>query len=408
MVFVEDDDQHRRLAVRPSSSSSSSSSRDVVVAAEVKAEPGFADTDDDDEEEATAVLKPRHTRIVVVASMRHENTDWLQQELPGEQTAIYMADGEDPSPSSYPSSSSYPPSSPRHHTPRNKGHEAMTYLSYIIAAYDTLPDVVVFLHAHRWTHHNNAVQDGDAAQLVRDLRTAHVLRVGYLNLRCHWEPGCPDHLQPGRSRNDSFSEVSDLEQAMAEQWPLLFPAAAASPLPTAIAQACCSQFAVSRARIHAHPLQAYLRWRDWLLRTRLTDYYSGRVWEYLWQVVFAGRAVSCPRERACYCEGFGICFADDWAYARWGAMKETVNGLRAELRRGLGEGGSDVAALWGQIDELDGRLRELREDAVRRGREMAVVEEEEETKSERRGVRPSLSPTPRQAPSGKDKGERSG
>jgi hypothetical protein len=92
---------------------------------------------------------------------------------------------------------------------------------------------------------------------------------------------------------------------LAKSWSELFPL---DPIPNLLAQPCCAQFALSRDRIQALPLERYVFYRDWLLRTSLSDYISGRVWEYVWQFVFTGKAVVCPAEHICYCDGFGVCF----------------------------------------------------------------------------------------------------
>ena len=59
--------------------------------------------------------------------------EWLEKEIPDQPTAIYVVD--DP----------YAPL----HPPKNKGHEVMVYLTYIIDHYDELADVTMFMHAHQ-------------------------------------------------------------------------------------------------------------------------------------------------------------------------------------------------------------------------------------------------------------------
>jgi len=128
------------------------------------------------------------------------------------------------------------------------------------------------------------------------------------NLRCHWEPGCPSWIHPGVIEED----ISKQEETMlARSWSELFPF---DPIPNVLAQPCCAQFAISRDRIRSIPLATYVFYRDWLLRTPLSDYISGRVWEYIWQFVFTGKNVVCPKEHICYCDGFGVCFGGEDEY----------------------------------------------------------------------------------------------
>lgn len=63
---------------------------------------------------------------------------------------------------------------------RNKGHEVMVYLSYIIDHYENLSDVNVFLHSHRFTWHNNELLGNDAAEMVRRLSAERVQREGFV------------------------------------------------------------------------------------------------------------------------------------------------------------------------------------------------------------------------------------
>ncbi|KAI9806621.1 MAG: hypothetical protein M1825_006078 [Sarcosagium campestre] len=226
-----------------------------------------------------------YTRVLVLASTKDEDTSWVAKELPELDKAIYVVN--DPKASLRP--------------PLNKGHELMVYLTFIIDNYDQLPELVLFMHAHRWAYHNNEVLGADAVKMIKALSSERVIREGYMNLRCVWDPGCPAHLRPLAKELD----FHHMQPVMADQWPHLFPH---RDIPETLAQPCCSQFAVSRERLRSISLREFISYRDWLLRTPVTDYYSGRLWEYLWQYVFTGQGVHCPEAHVCYCDGFGYCF----------------------------------------------------------------------------------------------------
>lgn len=49
---------------------------------------------------------------------------------------------------------------------------------------------------------------------------------------------------------------------------------------------CCAQFLVHRKRILARPKAVYERIQKWLIETPTENYYSGRVMEYTWHVLF--------------------------------------------------------------------------------------------------------------------------
>lgn len=257
-----------------------------------------------------------YTRTLVMARTSGENVDWIDEEL-GDmlkprgllETAIYVVDDH---------------SAPLH-PPKNKGHEVMVYLSYIIDHYDTLPDISIFMHYHRYAWHNNDMMDNDAAYMVRHLSPERVTREGYMNLRCMWDPGCPAWLHPGATvRNVNKQE----EELVAAAWSELFPQ---DMIPTVLAQPCCAQFAVSRARIRALPQERYISMRDWLLRTPLSDYLSGRVFEYIWQFIFTASAIACPSMSVCHCDGYGLCFGTPEAFDNWFEMRYEMANYEDEL-----------------------------------------------------------------------------
>ncbi len=250
-----------------------------------------------------------YSRVMVVPHIKEEDIKWMADELPDMNISVYVADD----PSAY------------LHPPRNKGHEVMVYLTYIIDHYDSLPDIVLFMHAHRWTHHNNEFLGHDAVEMIRRLNNAHVIRNGYMNMRCHWGPGCPEWLHPVSTQELLGKQE---EKVLSKCWSELFPL---EPMPTFLAQPCCAQFALSKERLLAIPLGRYVFYRDWILRTPLSDYISGRIWEYSWQFVFTGQNVYCPAEHTCYCDGFGICFGGKARYKDFLELRNTKQGFESEL-----------------------------------------------------------------------------
>lgn len=258
----------------------------------------------------------------------------------------------------------------------------MVYLTYIIDHYDELPEIVVFMHSHRYSWHNNDILNYDAYEIVIRLSSDRVVREGFMNLRCHWNPGCPDWIHPGRLEENGEKRE---EREIAKVWSELFPL---QPIPEVLAQPCCSQFALSRERIRAIPKSKFVFYRDWLLRTELDTYLSGRVWEYMWQYVFEGQHTFCPDQHVCYCDGYGVCFETEDAFDHWFQMKWKQRDLQKELddwrskakkieeadaggldeaeQLEVPEAGKDVI-LQQQINELQRFLDQDRDDAIRRG-----------------------------------------
>ena len=250
-----------------------------------------------------------HSRVMVIPRTMEEDITWIMDELPGMSVAVYIAD--DPMASLHP--------------PRNKGHEVMVYLTYVIDYYDILPDIVLFMHAHRWTHHNNDFLGHDAVEMIQRLNDAHVIREGYMNMRCHWSPGCPEWLHPV-STQDILGKQE--ETVLSKCWSELFPL---EPTPTFLAQPCCAQFVLSKERLLAIPQSRFIFYRDWILRTSLSDYISGRIWEYIWQYIFTGQHAYCPAEHSCYCDGFGLCFGGEARYKDFVSLRDAKKEFETEL-----------------------------------------------------------------------------
>ena len=227
----------------------------------------------------------RLSRALVVPRMKGDDVAWIAERLVGLDLTVYLAND----------------ASSQLHPPKNKGHEAAVYLTYIIDHYEELPDIIIFMHAHRHTHHNNDLLDHDAALMVKRLQAEKVLRNGYFNMRCRWKPGCPSWLS-SEFRGEALKQQ---EQAvLSESWLELYPG---YTIPATLAQACCAQFAVSSEQILSIPRSRFVFFRDWLMKTPLSNYFSGRIFEYTWQYLFTGKGIHCPTEHSCYCEGYGVC-----------------------------------------------------------------------------------------------------
>jgi len=136
-----------------------------------------------------------------------------------------------------------------------------------------------------------------------------------MNMQCQWYPGCPDWIHP---LDTAFDPQKKEQASMTQAWHALFPGV---DVPETLAQACCSQFAVSRDTVRRIPLEQWTVWRQWLLDTKLDSGLSGRIWEYIWQFVFTGQSVVCPVEHICYCDGFGVCFGGREKYEAWHAIR---------------------------------------------------------------------------------------
>ncbi|KAF2751769.1 hypothetical protein M011DRAFT_463273 [Sporormia fimetaria CBS 119925] len=266
-----------------------------------------------------------YSRVLVVSKTLREDTRWISKELPDFQTAIYETNNLTTS---------------KYTTPANKGHEAMVYLTYIIDHYDELPEIMVFIHAHKQAWHNNFLLSNDTPTTLRRLRSDRIIRQGYMNLRCHHDPGCPMWLRLDIAAIDVDTTVK-LEQGVFTQslWHELFPT---ERIPPVLSQPAGAQFAVTAERVRDNPKSMYEHLRNWLLKTELPDFQSGRVFEYLWQYIFTRNAEFCPQQNYCYCDGYGICFGSHQKYQEF----ERKHGRMAKIQGGfarLNVSKSDIA-----------------------------------------------------------------
>jgi hypothetical protein len=270
------------------------------------------------------------SRTLVLGHTKKEDMSWIHNELPHINTALYSVD--------------HP--KPPFVVKKNKGNEAMVYLSYIIDNYHNLPDVVLFFHAHRKAWHNNFLHDNDAVRTILELDPAEVIRSGYVNTRCELEPGCPGCAGSSKAGNPT----TRLDTLINDVWKELH---MVDTVPSVIGQPCCAQFAASRKAILARPLSHYLHYRDWLLRTPLSNRISGQIFEFSWQFIFGGVAEYCLNEMDCWYKNYGILFESP----------ADLNDYRKKWRR------KEIWWLrfWQDTASLERELDRRRLDAYRRG-----------------------------------------
>lgn len=149
----------------------------------------------------------------------------------------------------------------------------MAYLTYIIDNYESLPSTIVFLHSHHlgfWSAWHTDTPLHSNVDSLNALQLSFVQKNGYVNLRCNHNPGCLEKHWKNRHVTD-------------EIWEEIFNST--SRKPDHIAAACCAQFAASRERVQKRPLEHYKWFRQWLLKTEMSNREAGQVFEYLWHVI---------------------------------------------------------------------------------------------------------------------------
>ena len=323
-----------------------------------------------------------YTWSIVIPQTKTEDLGWLKGQIAEAELVVYEVDNENA----------------ENKVPKNKGREAMVYLTYMIDHYDALPDTAVFMHAHRHAWHNNNLFMQDALAMLKRLNHDRVARMGYMNLRCHHEPGCPDWIHMDRPGGDlDFFRKPEEIYWRKNIWEELHPGA---PIPQSLSGVCCAQFALSRERIRQVPIERLIHYRKWLLNTGLDDTYSGRVFEYIWHYIFTGHEVYCPAQNTCYCDGYGICMGGRQSYEEYEEKQKQRDTLFTELdvivkkQAKVREDGKEedlseeersrLDSLTKIIPEIDGWLEGRRKEAFERGDEEKYRKEERESYDSRR------------------------
>ena len=236
---------------------------------------------------STAVVTPSTSlpdRVVVMAKLPTDDTRWVHTDLGDWQSAIYDIDTETP----HNISTLDPLTNSTLRTLRNKGMEANAYLAYIVQNYDNLPSTIAFIHPHKDGYPIAWHTDNNEHSNVVSLQTLNIDFIqsnGYANLRCVNDPGCPHEVMPFR---DPPEEHRTIEAAMPDAWRDLFNN---TDVPHVLATPCCAQFAVSSRQVQKQPLDTYRKYYTWLMETPLKDETSGRVFEYLWHIMFGQEPV---------------------------------------------------------------------------------------------------------------------
>jgi hypothetical protein len=218
-------------------------------------------------------------RVVVIAKLPSDDTSWVHTDLQDWQSAVYEIDTDTP----HNESTLDPLMNSTIRTLRNKGMEANAYLAYIVQNFNNLPSTIAFIHPQKdgypvaWHTDNN---EHSNVVSLQSLNINFIQSNGYANLRCVNDPGCPNEVMPFR---DPPEDHRTIEAAMPEAWRDLFNN---TDVPHILATPCCAQFAVSSKQVQQRPLDEYRKYYTWLMETPLKDETSGRVFEYLWHILF--------------------------------------------------------------------------------------------------------------------------
>jgi hypothetical protein len=202
---------------------------------------------------------------------------------------------------------------PLHIVP-NRGAEAMAYISYIIEAYDALPDVVLFMHAHRRSWHMALPQDWALRRLAAAPPRGLAAAGGFMPL------GCQERADSERANlwpraidaNHASANAPHWHEALAARYAQawrehLGAALGGRALPQHVRVPPGASFAATRAAIRRRPKAFYEGLRAWMLETTVESKWLGITLEFMAPLIFADAEVFNPSQEACLCALYSVC-----------------------------------------------------------------------------------------------------
>ncbi len=149
-------------------------------------------------------------------------------------------------------------------TPPNKGNEASSFLEYIINNYENLADYTFFVHGHRNSYHHN----GNTDDIINTCKIKHDY-YNFNNIQQVPLTYFRNVIQPCIPEFETISKIINYDI----KW-------------DQIHYRHCAQFYVKRELIQQYPKEVYQKLYDYLMATPIQSYYSGRLFEYVWHVIF--------------------------------------------------------------------------------------------------------------------------
>lgn len=168
----------------------------------------------------------------------------------------------------------------------NKGHEASTYLSFIINHYNFLPPYIAFIHGHEDAWHQK-----HPLGILGAIRTAKKESFDYISLNVKGHPeagGVYDVENPEEHNVNAFALIR-------KNWDTLFRPYCNIELPRFLFHDSCAQFLVSRENILRHPIDAYKKWFDFVITHDPTKD-TATAFEFIWHVIFGEEPVCTERD----------------------------------------------------------------------------------------------------------------
>jgi predicted O-methyltransferase YrrM len=152
----------------------------------------------------------------------------------------------------------------------NKVQEVPAYLKYIIENYNNLPEYSIFIHGHLMSEH----QEDNIVNIINNVKLDQPI----INLnRKDWK----QTISKGDEFQDrKFSWIEDNWKDIIGDY---------LQLPDSLSFPSCAQFAVHKSCIQQYPIEFWKHLFDWCQKTKLENFISSRIFEYIWYYIFSGK-----------------------------------------------------------------------------------------------------------------------
>jgi hypothetical protein len=161
---------------------------------------------------------------------------------------------------------------------KNVGRETTSYLKFIIANYENLPEKIAFIHGHEEAWHQLG-PNLDQSQTFFKSKLLNLILVSdtdnnpYLTLNNCW---FDDRMQ-GNKNFEYLLEIWDEHFKPFLRMP--------APKNKEILHDCCAQFIVSKDLILRKPKQAYQYWHELFFDHKMDSMRLGYCFEYVWHLI---------------------------------------------------------------------------------------------------------------------------
>lgn len=200
---------------------------------------------------------------------------------------------------------------PLHITP-NRGAESVAYISAILDHWDTMADIMIFIHAHRTSWHTVIGQDWALNRLA--YHAPNLTGVGYVPINCLEEDYYPlsalelDNYDanviiqkgtPHRWRETLLARFRQAWREVSGHW-------LGEKLPTKVEVPCCASFVTTSKAIKSRPREFYEAFRLWLLGD-MDPKWAGIAAEMHWGLILTGNPILKWPQEECMCTLFNVC-----------------------------------------------------------------------------------------------------